>query len=162
MAYITENQLSNTVDIPVALPATSLRMGDWLVVAAVKVIAPMRLTYRYANLQLLSANVDMSLITSGNKIYGNLGLVYLALRYNYTNGSPGAAGGLDVLVNSSVGDVTRDTAVSIVMTEPGVYSWVLANNMRPSTDVSPLISPSTSIDFRAAVTASARFELISP
>lgn len=159
MAYITENQLSNMMDVPVALPATDLRMGDWVVVSTVKVVAPMRLTYRMANLNVMLATVDTALVTNGNKIYGNLGLAYLALRLNYSTGSPGAAGGLDVLVANVLGITSRDASTSVVVTVPGIYSWIVANNMQPSTDTVPLIPTSTSIDFRLAVTGTVRLDL---
>ena len=159
MAYITENQLSNMMDAPVALPATDLRMGDWVVVSTVKVVAPMRLTYRMANLNVMLATVDTALVTNGNKIYGNLGLAYLTLRLNYSTGSPGAAGGLDVLVANVLGITSRDASTSVVVTVPGIYSWIVANNMQPSTDTAPLIPTSTSIDFRLAVTGTVRLDL---
>lgn len=159
MAYITENQLSNMMDVPVALPATDLRMGDWVVVSTVKVVAPMRLTYRMANLNVMLATVDTALVTNGNKIYGNLGLAYLTLRLNYSTGSPGAAGGLDVLVANVLGITSRDASTSVVVTVPGIYSWIVANNMQPSTDTAPLIPTSTSIDFRLAVTGTVRLDL---
>jgi len=159
MAYITENQLSNMMDVPVALPATDLRMGDWVVVSTVKVVAPMRLTYRMANLNVMLATVDTALVTNGNKIYGNLGLAYLTLRLNYSTGSPGAAGGLDVLVANVLGITSRDASTSVVVTVPGIYSWIVANNMQPSTDTVPLIPTSTSIDFRLAVTGTVRLDL---
>lgn len=159
MGYLTENKLSGTLDLPIALPATSLGMGDWVVVASVKVVAPMRITYKLASLNIQQSTVDTSLITNGNKIFGNLGLVYLAMRLNYTSGSPGAAGGLDVLVGSGLGTVSRDLSTVVVAVQPGVYSWIIANNMQPSTDTAPLIPASTSIDFRASATGSVRMEL---
>jgi hypothetical protein len=103
--------------------------------------------------------VDPTLITAGNKIYGNLGLAYLTLRKDYTSGSPGAAGGLDVLVSDGLGIVSRNPVVSVVITAAGVYSWIIASNMQPSTDTVPLIPVSTSIDFRLAVTGTVRLEL---
>ena len=159
MAYITENTLSNTLDIPIALPATDLRMGDWVVVATLNVVAPMEISYTVANLNLISSSVDTTQITNGNLIYGNLGLAYLALRLNYSSGSPGAAGGLDALVATSLGASSRNTASGVVSVAPGVYSWIVANNMQPSTDVTPLIPTSTSIDFRLAVTGVVRLTL---
>jgi len=159
MAYLTENMLSNVVDLPIALPATDLRMGDWVVVSAIKITAPMRLTYKLAVLQLFASSVDTGLITNGNKIYGNLGLAYLTLRRNYSSGNAGAAGGLDVLTAPSIGLFSRPLNNIVVSVTPGVYSWIVANNMQPSTDATPLIPPSTSIDFRLAVTGSARLEL---
>lgn len=159
MGFLTETQLSNVMDIPIALSATDLRMGDWIVVASVKIVSPMRITYKFANLQLMASTVITSDITNGNKIFGNLGLVYLALRLNYSSGSPGAAGGLDALVATSLGIAARNTSNVLTVTEAGVYSWIVANNMQPSTDTAPIIPLTTSIDFRTAVTGTLRLEL---
>jgi hypothetical protein len=154
MAYLTEAKLLTTVDLPVALPTTLLVQGDWLVVATIKIIAPMRLTYRWLNLQLHSASVDTTDINATNRIYGNLGFAYVALRKNYISGSPGEAGALDTLIIESVGVVARDVTNTVTMDTAGNYSWILANNMQPSTD--SLVSASSSIDFRLSVTGQAR------
>ena len=159
MAYLTENQLTNTMDMPIAVPSTDLRMGDWVVVSSIKVVAPMKLSYKLANIQLSASTVDPALITASNKIYGNLGLVYLTLRKDYLSGSPGVAGGLDALVANALGITQRNTTVTVQITTAGVYSWIIANNMQPSTDTVPLIPVSSSIDFRVAVTGSVRLEL---
>jgi hypothetical protein len=159
MAYLTENQLNNVVDIPIALSSTDLRMGDWIVAATVKIEAPMRLSYRMANIAISGSTVNTANITSGNLIYGNLGLAYLALRRDYITGSPGAAGGLDVLVAYDLGVYTRDPSSAVLLTTPGVYSWIISSNMQPSTDTSPVIPLTTSIDFRISVSGSARLEL---
>jgi hypothetical protein len=161
MPYLTENRLNTTLDIPIALASTDLRMGDWLIIATVKIVEPMRLTYRIANLDLLACSVDTSLITNGNKNFGNLGFAYLTMRKDYASGTPGAAGGLDVLVATNLGYFTRETVAAVIVTAPGVYSWIICNNMQPSTDAVPMISPSTSIDFRLIVTGSVRQELAS-
>lgn len=159
MSYLTENQLSNVLDIPVALSSTDLRMGDWVVVAAVKITTPMRLTYRVANLTISAATVNPEDISNGNKIYGNLGFVYLTLRKDYTSGSPGVAGGLDALVADDLGSFARDASLPVTITAEGVYSWIIANNCQPSTDASPVIPTSTSIDFRVSATGVVRLEL---
>lgn len=159
MAYLTENQLTNTLDMPIALPATDLRMGDWVVVSSIRVTEPMKLSYKLANIQVSASTVDTDLITAGNKIYGNLGFCYLTLRKDYVSGSPGVAGGLDALVASSLGITQRSTTVTVEITTAGVYSWIIANNMQPSTDTVPLIPVSQSIDFRVAVTGSVRLEM---
>ena len=159
MAYITELQLSNTLDIPIALPATDLGMGSWVTVAAVKITEPMRLTYRFATLSILSSTVDTTLIRDANKVYGNLGFVYVAMRLDYSGGPPGAAGGLDALVGNALGQFNRDITGSIVVSTPGVYSWIITNNMQPSVDDTPTIPTTTSINFRVSLSGSVRLEL---
>lgn len=159
MGYLTEAQLSNMMDMPIALSSTDLRMGDWVVVASIKIVVPMRLTYTLANLELSACTVNPDSITNGNKVFGNLGFAYLTLRKDYTSGTPGAAGGLDVLVASTLGIFSRDVTNSVIATTAGTYSWIICNNLQPSTDTSPLIAVSTSIDFRVSVTGTVRLEL---
>lgn len=159
MAYMTENMLSNVVDIPIALSSTDLRMGDWIVLATTKIVEPMRLVYRVCNLTLSGATVDPDDITAGNKIFGNLGLVYIAMRKDYTSGNPGEAGGLDALVATGLDTFSRNVLLPVTITAPGIYSWIIANNMQPSTDTTPVIPTSTSIDFRVTANGVARIEL---
>lgn len=159
MAYLTENTVNNMIDIPITLSSTDLRMGDWVVVSVVRIITPMRLTYRMCNISISASSVDTSLITSGNKLFGNNGLAFLTLRRNYISGNPGEAGGLDSLVAYGLGVYSRDFTQPVVVVTPGVYSWMIANNMQPSSDASPVIPTSTSIDFRLSVTGTARLEL---
>ena len=73
MAYLTESRLDSVMDIPVSLPSTKLQQGDWLVIGSVQILAPMTLTYKFANLDLLDCTVDTTQIQSVNKIFGNLG-----------------------------------------------------------------------------------------
>ena len=103
MSLYSINKLNGTLDVPIALPATKLQMGDWLALAVLRLAAPMLITYRLASLQLFSSSATLSSISEGNKIYGNLGLAYLVMRRDYVSGSPGAAGGLDVLTATSIG-----------------------------------------------------------
>ena len=49
MGYLTEAKLVNIVDNPVALPATEIKQGDWLVLATIKIASPMILRYRFLN-----------------------------------------------------------------------------------------------------------------
>lgn len=161
MAYLTENIISNVMDMPIALSSTDLRQGDWVVVSVIRVVAPMRLSYRLASVAITASTVDTTLITNGNKIFGNNGLAYLTLRRNYVGtGNPGDAGGLDSLVAYGLGVYSRDITQPVILVQAGIYSWIIANNMQPSTDTSPTIPTSTSIDFRLMVTGSARLELV--
>jgi hypothetical protein len=159
MGYLTEAKLSNVADIPVGLPATEIKMGDWVIVASVKVVSPMKLTYRLLNLQVHTSTVDISLIQNVNKVFGNLGIAYVVVRRDYTSGTPGAAGALDVLTATGLGVFSRDAANVVELTTPGTYSWIIANNTQPSSDSSSLIPSSTSIDFRMSVTGQVRLEL---
>lgn len=157
MGYLTENKLKGTIDLPIALPATTIKQGDWVVVATVKLVAPQRLSLRSLTLQLLEANVDVADIATANKVVPNLGLLYVVLRKDYTSGTPGGSGALDYLALDDVGVTTRST-VPVLLTAPGSYSLICANNMQAVTGVT--IPTSTSIDFKALVTGQFRLELI--
>lgn len=160
MAYLTESRLDSVMDVPIALPSTNLQQGDWLVISSVQILEPMTLTYRLLNLDILSSPIDPADIVSDNLIFGNLGIVYVALWLNYTQGtSPGSAGAIDVVTASGLGTFPRDVTNTVVLTQPGVYSWIIANNCQPSDDASAIIDPSISIDFTLAVTGQARLDL---
>lgn len=156
MGYLTTSKLTNIIDLPIQLPATEIKMGDWLVIGSIKIAAPMFLSYRFLNLQLHSSTVSIASIASANKISGNLGYAYVALRRDYSAGNPGAAGGLEVLNISEIGLVER-TNVETTFTTPGRYSWIIANNMQPAS--SSIIPTSTDINFRLSVTGQVRLEL---
>jgi hypothetical protein len=157
MPLLTETKLRQTVDLPIALPATTLKQGDWLVVSSVKLVAGQRLTLRALNLQLLESTVNTEDVGSDNKIVSNLGLAYAVLRQDYISGSPGGSGALDTLAIEAIGMESR-TTVPFTATSAANYSLIVANNMQASTASD--ISTATSIDFKLCVTGMFRLELI--
>ena len=108
MSYLTEQALSNTIDVPISLPAMDLAMSNWVVVASIAITTPMELTYQFASLNVISSVASVSSLLASNYIYGSLGLAYLTLRLNYAGGDPGAAGALDALANGNIGIVSRN------------------------------------------------------
>lgn len=156
MSFLTDNKLASVYDMPVALPATELRQGDWLVVATLKVVSPTVVSWKHVNLTLLSASVDTGLITAGNRISGNLGLVFLSIHKDYAGEQPNASGALDVFGVGALGTYTRPTDPEVFLAEEGTYSWVIANNMQPSETSS--VPTSTSIDFFVSVNGVARLD----
>lgn len=156
MAYLTDSKLNNVFDLPISLPATEIKMGDWMIVSSVKIVQPLKLTYRWCSLQLISASVSLGDITSANRVYGNLGNLYLALRKDYVSGAPGAAGAIEVLSTQAIGITTRSVEIVRTITEPGTYSWIIANNCKA--DSASTIDASVSIDFVAQVTGQVRLE----
>src|SRR3546814_3360722 len=92
MGYLTEAGLSNIIDVGIQLPSTEIKQGDWLVIATVKIASPQRLRYRFLNFQLHGSNVAMGDIADSNKLLGNLGYAYVALRRDYQSGTPEADG----------------------------------------------------------------------
>jgi hypothetical protein len=157
MAFLTESKIATTLDIPVALPTTEVLMGDWIVVATIKLVAPMRLTYRYANLHLLSSTVDLALVGSANRVNASLGVAFLGLYRDYTSGHPGTISSLDTLYMSAEGVVYRSTANALYFTTAGVYSFIVANNCKASSSSS--IPSTTSIDLKLCATGMIRLEL---
>lgn len=157
MAYLTERKLSNTLDIPINLPTTEIKMGDWIVVATVKIDAPTRLTYRMLNLDFVSSTVDLGNITSDNRIVPNFGMCYVGLFYNYTSGDPSGLPALDVVQANNFGIITR-TATPIVTAVAGTYSWLAVNNIQFS-DQNALLTTGDSADFTLNCVGQARLEL---
>ncbi len=153
-AYLTTRKLAGVIDLPIALPATEIKQGDWLAIASVKIVEPMKITYRFLSASILASTVEISNISNSNKIVSSLGLVYVTLRRDYAGGSPAEAGALDTLVLNNIGTVNRNSTTVLTLTVPGVYSWIAANNMQPSS--SSLVPASTEINFRAAATGSMR------
>jgi hypothetical protein len=158
MAYLTENKLANVIDIPVSLSATELKQGDWLLVASAKITQPMTLTVRYMSLQLLACNIGITHIDTSNLVYPNLGIAYLALRKDYVGGNPGSQGALESLSATDLGIFTRNINVPIILSTPGVYSWLIVNNTQASS-TNTAIPPSTSIDLKLCVTGQTRLSL---
>jgi len=156
MAFITETKLRSTVDLPIALPDTTLKQSDYLVVATVKLGAAQRLTLTSLALQMLDSTVDPSLVDPTNLIVPNLGLAYVVLRQDYASGVPGQIGALDYIYLTGLGIVNR-SLIPVVLIAPANYSILVANNMQPST--TSAIPTSTSIDFKLIVTGQFRLEL---
>ena len=174
---ITEAQFDNNLDLPVALPSTEVKQGDWLTIATVLLEAPAVLTYQFATLQMLGTSIPSVLsIDASNKINPSLDLAFLGLYLNFDDTThPANQSALDTLVVRDAGTqsqvclstlasqgqfVVNRTAAAIVVSAPGVYSWVIGNNMQASTEASPGVPPSTSIDFNLAATGSFRLTLV--
>lgn len=160
MAYLTESRLDGVMDMPIALPSTNLQQGDWLVMSSIQVLQPMVLTYKFLNLNILSSPIDPTQVVAANLIFGNLGIVYVALWLNYVQGtSPGSSGAIDVVTATDIGTFSRDVTNVVTLTQPGLYTWLVANNCQPSDDPTAIIDPSISIDFVLSVTGQARLDL---
>jgi hypothetical protein len=172
MAFLTENTLSKTLDLPINLPSTELKMGDWLIVSTIKLVYPMRLSYRFMTLQMLSSSVTTSDIVAANKVSPSLDLAFMGIYLNYSSGHPGTQPALDVVkiresqsaaidcvpVNELSGQfITVRTEPLVEYSSPGVYTFIIANNMQASTDST--IPTTTSIDFRLCATGQIRLEL---
>jgi len=172
MALLTENKVSKTLDIPVNLPATELKQGDWLVVASIKLKEPMKLSFWYMTFQMIASSVDTRDIDESNKISPALDLAFVGLYRDYTTGHPSGTPALDVVriretistsgdcipINDTLGRfITVRSSPVLEFTTPGVYSFIVANNMQASS--TSVIPTTTSIDFQLNVTGQIRLEL---
>ena len=157
MSFLTERKLANTLDLPLSLPATEIKMGDYLVIATLKLAAPSRLTFRMLHLNFIASTFDLAKITPVNKINANAGLCYIGMYANYVSGDPGSTASLDTLSASAFGVVTKVTN-PIVLTTPATYTWIAVNNVQWNANNSAL-TPQDSADFRLSATGQVRIEL---
>jgi hypothetical protein len=157
MPYLTERKLSNTLDVPVNLPATNITMGNWLVIASLQVVAPTLLTYRMLHLNFISSAVNLSNLTPANLIVANYGFCYVGLFYGYTSGDPSTLSALDVVQTSTLGIQPRTTSPLVINTA-GTYSWIAVNNVQYSSSNS-LLPSGESADFVMSCVGQCRLEL---
>lgn len=157
MSYLTESKLANTLDVPVALPTTEIKMGDWVVIATQRLFAGQKLTYRMMNFNFVSTTFDLTKITAANLIIPNFGMCYVGLYLNYVSGDPGVLTGLDVVSATATGVVNRSGNPFITSTA-GTYSWIAVNNVTYSAN-NALLTPNDSADFKLCATGQCRVEL---
>ena len=157
MSYLTERKFANTLDCPINLPATEIKMGDWLVIATFDLVTPMKLTYRMLHLSFISSSFDLSKITAVNKINPGYGLVYVGLFINYISGDPSAQAIADKVSATDLGIVTR-TGNPFVTVTPGTYSWVVVNNIQWNAK-NALLTVTDSADFKVSAVGQFRVEL---
>lgn len=157
MSFLTERKLANTLDVPVNLPATEIKMADWVVIGTFKLVAPSRLTYRMLHLNFIDSTIDLTKIKAQNYINPGFGIVYVALFYNYTSGDPGGLAKLDRVGAYNFGVVTR-TGSPFISAVEGTYTWIAVNNIQYSTE-NALLTVEDSADFRLSCTGQCRIEL---
>lgn len=157
MSFLTERKMANTLDVPIALPATELKMSDWLVIATIKLTAPSRLSVRMLHFNFISSTVDLQNITTVNYINSSMGLCYVGLFLNYTNGDPSQLTKLDKVSASSLGVFTR-LGNPLIISTPGTYTWLAVNNVQYNNQ-NPYLTVTDSADFRMSCTGQWRIEL---
>jgi hypothetical protein len=157
MSFLTERKMANTVDAPIALPSTEIKMSDWVVIATIKLTAPSRLTVRMLHLNFISSTVDLTKIVPANYINSSLGMCYVALFFNYNNADPASTTKLDKVTASALGVSTR-IENPFVTTVPGIYTWLAVNNIQYST-ASSALAITDSADFRVSCTGQWRIEI---
>jgi hypothetical protein len=161
MGYLTDKKLNSIVDLPVTLPMTELQEGDWLVLATVRLTAPMRLTQKFLQVHISEATATVQNIISEHKKKDSLELVYIGVYKDYVGNDPTDLPTVDIVKVSDLGVTDRPTTPLIIL-QPGVYSWVLANNCKPYTPVSSSDPPTVitdPINFKVGVTGQIRIEM---
>jgi len=135
MSLITDTELADQLDLPVALPAAVFKKDSWIVLATVKLQNPMRLTYRFLQLQLQSVTIDPAIGGAEPTIVdATKGLAYVAIFKNYGGERPGSSvaqgTNFDVVNATAAGLFERATSTSLVIdaTSVATYSFVLVNN----------------------------------
>jgi hypothetical protein len=150
MSFLTDLELDNQIDLPVSAPTIMVEQQRWVIVASMKVTAPMQLVLRLLQLQLVEVvnpYTDGSVVVTPNEqglcvfppsdiVLDNpdYGLAYLGLYRGFI--PPVAPGSQPVqeppLIVGGVNAVApaisvRDMAPTTYATD-GVYSFVLVNN----------------------------------
>ena len=134
MAYITDDEINNLIDIPIQLPLTQIYPGNWLVLAAYQLPTdvPTTLTLRWLQMSLLEVSDGTTTYTASTGCGGFTANARLGVYYNYTdiNTSPvGSAVEID-LSGVPPTTVSRDLALAPYSTSvPGLYSVVLIGDL---------------------------------
>ncbi len=137
MPYITEDQLANQVSVPVALPLTSIKRNDWLILSTILLSTNQKITFKYLQVQLIASSLGLINCEDeeASLINPSSGLVFVAIYKDFViTAQPqnetfiGTAA--DFIQVDTVEDlVQRDTSVTALeITEVGNYSFVLVNN----------------------------------
>lgn len=151
-ALITKKTLKNIVDLPVSLPSTRLRQGDWLVVSSFILDTSSQATFGYLGLEIESSSIAVDTIGLENKISGSLGLAYVGLYKDYNpSASPHTYSAVDVVIGNGIG-ITNRIGPPVLVNDPGVYHFVVASNVIGNSVVG-------SIDFTIVVTGQIRITL---
>ena len=142
MAYITEAQLEKRFSLPVSLPLTQIKQGDWLVLSSIKLTTGMAFDYKVLQLQLVDFTMtpnptpgsDPCAAVTPTLKNQAFGYAYVAIFKNFVpNTDPSTltytGTSVDVVNISTVGIVTRDiTKASLVVDEVAEFSFLLVNN----------------------------------
>lgn len=135
MAYLTDSEVEDKIDLPVSLPLTEIYPGDWLIVSSVKVseLTPVRLSIRFLQIQLMALSDGTNTSAAGQKCGAQslTGSVRIGLYKDYLNVSQTPSGPLLEVVASGVPAqiVSRDLSLEpAIFTEPGVYSVIVVGD----------------------------------
>lgn len=147
MALLTDSTVDNFIDIPAKLPLTELKSNNWIILASIEiadVTNPIEFIYRWLQInvtEILSDVDDVCAAGGRNNILDetpNAGLAYVVLVRDFDpNITPYSQPYLDFLPVPQEAELAADSVApihatrsntSLVVTDPGVYSVVVANN----------------------------------
>src|SRR6056297_1916112 len=138
MAYVTERQLEDKIDVPIQLPATKLLDGDALIVTSIHVPndALVTLSLRFLQLRLLEVAAQED-CTVPEDVSVKLGLFK---GYNFQTDPESQA----VLAEERILEVIppspsldqRDYQTVLTISDPGTYSWVVWSSTEARVTVS--------------------------
>jgi len=170
--FLTTQELESVIDLPISMPNTLLRSGDWLVVASFNLAEGQTLVYKDMNLTVISASiagVDLALGNECNQfniklLNNSYGISYIGIAKDFSvTTDPQSVAWVgtaaDVISAVSVGTYTRpSSAIELLITESGIYSVVLVNNCE-STTSSVTTSQLYNVDLRMVVSSQIRLKL---
>jgi hypothetical protein len=170
--FLTTQELESIIDLPISMPSTLIRSGDWLVVATFSLSEGQTLVYKDMNLTVTSASiagVDLPLGNQCNQfniklLNNSYGISYIGIAKDFSATTDpqsvtwvGTAA--DVISASSVGTYVRaSSATELEITEPGFYSVVIVNNCE-STTSTVTTSQLYNVDLKMIVSSQIRLKL---
>lgn len=128
MAYITEKQLEDKIDVPIQLPATEILAGNWLIVTCIKIPTEtvVTLTLRFLQLRLLELVGSEADCSVPEDVNIKLGL-FKDFNFQTSPDSQTEVEG-ELILQATVpapSTVERDFGTTLRLEEPGTYSWVV-------------------------------------
>jgi hypothetical protein len=130
MAFITDDEINNLIDIPIQLPLTQLFPGAWIVLGTyeIPIDVPSSLTLRWMQMSLLETSDGTTTYTASNGCGGFTASATLGIYLNYTDINQAPTGAVVELGLSGPAPTTasRDLALAPYTTStPGLYTVVL-------------------------------------
>lgn len=163
MPLLTEDRLSDIIDLPIALPNTTISPGNWVLIGSVNLVAPAKLEFRYLQLQVMeiiapapaTGTCAAQLATINTSfLAGSLAAVFLVQNF-VPDTAPNLQPYLEILTaptdfNAAPAAtapilVARDSANVNTLTAAGIYSLVVLNNTTDR-DISLSVNGAITID----------------
>jgi hypothetical protein len=155
MPYLTQAQLDSTVDLPVALPLADLYPEEWIILSTHQIQSGQSLSLRWLEASVFSADDPTLTRTSDGQlvlqvaqagdvvippqtpqlVLEGLGLAFLGVYRDFNplqTPATQAAQEAPLVLGSTISVAPfsgrRSLETPLILTDPGAYSFVLANN----------------------------------